>query len=63
MKFEQKLKKLDSGGNLAGVLRIFGFIYRRVYADQNRLMQEQIMLWGKSALGQRFLHGREITNH
>ncbi len=61
MKFEQKLKKLtqeEIWQEYCGFLDLSIEEYMQI---QNRLMQEQIMLWGKSALGQRFLHGREIT--
>lgn len=61
MKFEQKLKKLtqeEIWQEYCGFLDLSIEEYMQI---QNRLMQEQIALWGKSALGQRFLHGREIT--
>lgn len=61
MKFEQKLKQLSQEEiwqEYCGFLDLSIEEYMRI---QNRLMEEQIALWSKSALGQRFLNGKKIT--
>ena len=62
MKFEQKLKQLSQEEiwqEYCGFLDLSIEEYMRI---QNRLMEEQIALWSKSALGQRFLNGKKIRH-
>lgn len=60
MKFEQKLKSLSQEEiwqEYCGFLDLKIDEYMQI---QNRLMEEQIFLWSRCALGQRFLQGKEI---
>ena len=60
MKFEQKLKSLSQEEiwqEYCGFLDLTMDEYMQI---QNRLMEEQIFLWSRCALGQRFLQGKEI---
>lgn len=60
MIFEQKLKRLtqeEIWQEYCGFLDLSIDEYMQI---QNRLMEEQIMLWSQSALGQRFLQGKEL---
>ena len=60
MKFEQKLKSLSQEEiwqEYCGFLDLKIDEYMQI---QNRLMEEQISLWSRCALGQRFLQGKQI---
>lgn len=60
VKFEQKLKKLSQEEiwqEYCGFLDLSMEEYMQI---QKRLMEEQIALWSRSALGQRFLQGKEL---
>lgn len=60
LKFEQKLKSLSQEEiwqEYCGFLDLKIDEYMQI---QNRLMEEQISLWSRCALGQRFLQGKEI---
>ena len=60
LKFEQKLKNLSQEEiwqEYCGFLDLKIDEYMQI---QNRLMEEQISLWSRCALGQRFLQGKQI---
>ncbi len=60
LKFEQKLKSLSQEEiwqEYCGFLDLKIDEYMQI---QNRLMEEQISLWSRCALGQRFLQGKQI---
>ena len=62
MRFEEKLKTLSQEEiwqEYCGFLDLSMDEYMQI---QNRLMEEQIALWSRSALGQRFLKGKQITS-
>jgi len=62
LKFEQKLKNLSQEEiwqEYCGFLDLTIDEYMQI---QNRLMEEQIALWSRCALGQRFLKGRQISS-
>lgn len=60
MKFEQKLKKLSQEEIWQEYCGFLDLSLEEYMQIQKRLMEEQIVLWSRSALGQRFLQGKEL---
>ena len=60
VKFEQKLKKLSQEEIWQEYCGFLDLSLEEYMQIQKRLMEEQIVLWSRSALGQRFLQGKEL---
>jgi hypothetical protein len=60
LKFEQKLKNLSQEEIWQEYCGFLDLTMEEYMQIQNRLMEEQIFLWSRCALGQRFLQGKEI---
>ncbi|MBR5317166.1 MAG: GH3 auxin-responsive promoter family protein [Lachnospiraceae bacterium] len=60
MKFEQKLKSLSQEEIWQEYCGFLDLTMEEYMQIQNRLMEEQIFLWSRCALGQRLLQGKEI---
>ena len=60
LKFEQKLKSLSQEEIWQEYCGFLDLTMEEYMQIQNRLMEEQIFLWSRCALGQRFLQGKEI---
>ena len=60
LKFEQKLKNLSQEEIWQDYCGFLDLIIDEYMQIQNRLMEEQISLWSRCALGQRFLQGKQI---
>ena len=60
LKFEQKLKSLSQEEIWQEYCGFLDLTMEEYMQIQNRLMEEQIFLWSRCALGQRLLQGKEI---
>ncbi len=60
LKFEQKLKNLSQEEIWQEYCGFLDLTIEEYMQIQNRLMEEQISLWSRCALGQRFLQGKQI---
>lgn len=60
LNFEQKLKSMSQEEIWQEYCGFLDLTMEEYMQIQNRLMEEQIFLWSRCALGQRFLQGKEI---